>query len=197
MKKSLLIIPLLSTFLLKGHAQSDKSTFQAGASFLPVYDVFKLFPNNKISGGAVSGNIGYFVLKNMSIGFNPYYAQVSNAYNTQGADAHRENQNSKLFGLNAYVRYYFLTRNKLSLYGLASGGFGSSIQKTSSSGNSSTNDKSICTLMTGLGVNYHITKRVALELNVPYTLLKYISTNSNNNNFQTVTPSLGVQISWP
>ncbi len=199
MKKTLLVFILFSNFIFKGYCQLEKTTTQVGVSALPIFDVLKVFPDNKISGIAVTGNFGYLAIKNMSIGIQPYYAQVSNSYTSRLLE--KENQEIKLYGLNTYLRYYFIRKEKFLTYSLASIGFGNSEQKTTNLSSltlvkNSHTDKSVLIFMLGLGVNYFIIKNLAIELNIPYFNVKYISTDPNDLRFQTAAPTIGLQFYW-
>lgn len=198
-KKTLSTFCFFSIFICNGYSQLDKTNNQAGISTLPIFDVLKVFPKNKISGIAFSGNFGYFALKHMSIGIQPYYAQVSNVYTTSLLE--EQKQNIKLYGVNTYLRYYFISIEKFSIYAIAGAGFGNSDQITTNlspaafSKNSHT-DKSIFTSMLGVGINYFIVNNLALELIIPYINVKYISTGSNDMSFQTAAPTIGLQFYW-
>ena len=196
MKKTLLIFIFISTFIFNAYCQLEKNSTQAGLSALPVFDVFKLVPDNKISGIALTGNYGFFAIKNMSIGIQPYYAQVSNSYTSKILE--KENQEIKLYGLNTYLRYYFIRKEKFLTYALASIGFGNSDQKTTNLSSSafvknSHTDKSVLVSVLGIGANYFIMKNLAIELNVPYFNVKYISTDPNDMHFQSAVPTIGLQ----
>jgi opacity protein-like surface antigen len=199
MRKHLFLFIFFLVFSFKGYCQLEKTTNQVGVSALPIFDVLKFFPDNKISGIAISGNLGYCTINRVSVGIQPYYAQVSNTYSNTLFE--RENQGIKLYGLNTYLRYYFISKEKFLIYSLASVGFGNSEQKTVNLSSqtfvkNSHSDKSVFTYMLGIGVNYFILKNIALELNIPYLNVKYISTDPNDNHFQTVAPSIGLQYYW-
>jgi hypothetical protein len=199
MKKTLLTFILFSIFILKGYCQLEKTTTQVGVSALPIFDVLKFFPDNKISGIAVTGNLGYLGMKNISVGIQPYYAQVSNSYPSGLFE--KEKQEIKLYGLNTYLRYYFIRKEKFLAYSLASIGFGNSEQKTTKVSSltlvkNSHTDKSVLIIMAGVGINYFIIENLALELNIPYFNVKYISTDPNDIRFQTIAPTIGLQFYW-
>jgi opacity protein-like surface antigen len=198
MKKLLFTYLLSFIFIVNAFGQLEKKTNQMGISALPVFDVFNIFPNNKISGFAMTGNFGYFAVKNLSIGMQPYYAQVSNSYTSSLLQ--KENQEIKLYGLNTYVRYYFIKKEKFLTYSLASIGFGNSDQKTTilSSPTFPSNphyNKSTMVFMLGVGADYFIMNNLALEVNVPYFNVKYFSTDPNMH-FQTAVPTIGLQFYW-
>lgn len=199
MKNILFTFIFFSIFMFRGYCQLEKTTNQVGVSALPIFDVLKLMPNNKISGMAVSVNLGYLAMKNMSIGIQPYYSQVSNSYTSPLGD--KERQDIKLYGLNTYLRYYFVSKEKFLAYSLVSAGFGNSEQKTTNLDTQtlvkySHTNKSVFTFMLGVGINYFVIKNLALELNVPYINVKYISTDPNDMRFQTIAPTIGLQFFW-
>jgi opacity protein-like surface antigen len=202
LKKSYLIIILFVFVFYNGYSQLERTTSQVGISVLPIFDLLKFFPDNKIEGLATSVNLGYLTIKKLSVGINPYYAQVSNTYNTTISKANnKEKQAIKLYGLNTYLRYYFISKEKFLAYSSLSLGFGNVEETTTDLSsltlvkNSHTN-KSVLTFLGGLGVNYFVIKNLALELNLSYINVKYISTNPHNINFQTVAPTFGVQFYW-
>lgn len=202
MKKYIFVF-LFSLFgLFHGYSQLKKTTTQVGISVLPIFDVFKIFPKNEISGLAVSGNLGYLTVENMSIGILPYYSKVSNSYYTTGSGGGiKEKQNIKLFGLNTYLRYYFISKEKFLMYSQGAAGFGNFEQKTSYvssltfTKNTHTN-KSVFTFLLGVGANYFVAKNFAIELNVPYLYVNQFSTDPNDKDFQTIAPTIGFQFYW-
>ncbi|MGQ0829247.1 MAG: outer membrane beta-barrel protein [Bacteroidota bacterium] len=198
LKNHLFFFLLFSLFLLKGFSQIEKTTTQVGVSVLPVFDILQLVPDNKISGLAVSGNIGYHTIKNMSVGINPYYAEVVNSYPSDYSKE-RERQNIKLYGLNTYLRYYIINRAKFLAYSFISLGFGAFEQKTFNASTRyliETNINPVFILQGGIGINYFVTERLALELNIPYTYVNHISTNPDFSYFHTVAPTIGLQFYW-
>ncbi|MBA3972569.1 MAG: hypothetical protein H0X46_10615 [Bacteroidetes bacterium] len=70
MKKKLFIFSVFLISIFSASAQLEKTTTQVGVSVLPVFNILKFFPDNKISGIAVSVNMGYLTLKNMSVGIH-------------------------------------------------------------------------------------------------------------------------------
>lgn len=198
-KLSLIIISL--AFLANAYSQTEKSTKQAGISVLPIYDILNTYPDNKIAGGAVMGNFGFFVMNDLSIGLMPYYGQVSNKYNISTFDFHEERQDISLYGLNTYMRYYFFKKKKVLVYASASFGFGNIHKQTTNLAiqslvDYSESDDSVYTILAGLGVNYSLSPRISLELNIPYTVLRHISGQVNDSDFQTIAPMIGVQYNW-
>src|ERR1017187_8382266 len=139
MRKLFTILMLVCTILSFGQKQKmdslwaihnmEQTTSQAGIAVLPVYDIFNVLPKNKISGFAISGNFGYLTVKNISVGINPYYSQPTNSYNnTPTISSNEQTQNIKLYGLNTYLRFYFIKKNKFLAYTSVSVVFGNSEQ---------------------------------------------------------------------
>jgi hypothetical protein len=160
---SLLRNILISFFFLaiiadKGYSQLERATTQIGISVLPIYDIFKIIPNGNIAGVAIEGNLGYLTMKNLSVGINPFYAQVSNIYNNTNTFAfNKERQDNRIYGLNTYIRYYLVSRNKFLGYLIGSVGFGSSEQKNTNLtylSIISTTDNAVFTYQLGVGINY-------------------------------------------
>ncbi len=195
MKKHFLTFILFSFGFIDCFSQLEKSSAQFGVSVLPVLDVFKVFPDNKISGFAVIGNIGFFPIKNLSAGIQPYYGQASNSYSSFFFE--KENQEIKLYGLNAYLRYYFIRKQKFLAYSMASVGFGNSEQKTTLVSTvilvKSPINKSVLTGVFGAGIGYFIVKNLALELNIQYLNIKYFSADPADKSFHTIAPTVGVE----
>ncbi len=201
MKKILMSIILSLVLLFNGFSQYEKSSIQVGISALPIYDVLNLFPDNQISGVVVMPNFGFFIMDKLSFGINPYYAKASNSYNSAAIDKHKENQQISLYGLNAYLRYYFITKEKISFYAMFSNGFGDIEKKTTNLSTSAKVDngypnKAIYTAMLGVGIDYFVTKKIAIELNVPFIVMRFFSPEQYDSNFNTIVPTLGLQIYW-
>ncbi|MDQ3048639.1 MAG: outer membrane beta-barrel protein [Bacteroidota bacterium] len=196
MKKNLFIFCLLlSTSIF---AQMERRTSFVSVSGLPVFDVLKLFPENKIRGYGAIANLGFFPVKNLSIGFTPYIAQVSNSYNNSYISFYgtfRKEEKIRLMGINATLRYY-LNQGKISFYPFISGGFANlDITSYKQEGNTklSNDNKSVSIVMFGLGVNYFLTEKFTLELNLPYMYLQSFSHDYNDHvSFGTISPTLGI-----
>lgn len=194
MKNRLLTAFFLSIAFYKSFCQVEKTTTQFGLSGLPVFDVFGSLPENNIQGLALTGNFGYFPAQNLSFGMMPYYAQATNTYPVMASD--KETQNIKLYGLNTYLRYYFLCEKSCRLFSVASAGFGNSQQKTTSANSLAlTRDRNepTVTFQLGAGINYMLAKKIAVEFIIPYTYVKYISSDPAEVSFQTVLPTIGLQ----
>lgn len=191
MKKILIVFTCL--YSLAGIAQIEKGSTQAGISALPVFDALKMFPKNTISGVAVIANLGYFPARDLVIGVSPYYAQVSNSYSYPSNSVNRKTERIKLFGMNIYTRYYLLSKKRLSIYPSVAAGFGNLIIKEYINNYHYPDDKSVPALSftAGLGLNCSITKKLSLELNVPYL---YVKSVTNNIEFKTFSPTVGLQL---
>lgn len=202
MKKTIYGCFLLLIFNFPVFSQTEKGSTQIGVSGLPVYDVLKLFPNNKIAGLALSGNIGQFIAKRWSIGSQPFYAQVKNIYyTTHNYLETKEQQNIRLLGLNAYLRYNFIAKEKFILYVQGSVGFGNQEQSTTNlmtniPVRNSRSNQSFLNTQIGLGANYFLIKNLALELNLTYLRLSYFSNTNNISYFHSFAPALGLQYYW-
>jgi hypothetical protein len=117
LKKKLFVFFLFCVFSFRGNAQIEKGTTQLGIGVLPIYDVFNLFPEAELSGLAVSANFGYLAIKRMSVGMNPYYAQISNTYKYSSYNTIRtDEERAKIYGLNVYLRYSVISKNKFLVY---------------------------------------------------------------------------------
>jgi len=200
MKNKSFLFIFFSFYLLRGYSQVEKTTTQAGIGVLPIFDVFKLFPDNKLSGLGVSVNFGYFAIKRMSIGINPFYVQASNEYSYSKYNIiQTERENIKIYGLNTYLKYYIISKNKLLVYPSLSLGFGAAEQRTINVNTKVLKSKESTPAFIfslGAGINYFITKQIALELNVPYINIKYLTTALIDPQFQTVAPTIGLQFYW-
>lgn len=198
--KKVFICYLFSALILPAKAQKLNAPLQAGVSALPIFDAFKLYPGNDISGLATTVNFGCFIFKNVSFGINPYYGKVTNGYSTAGMNPHREKQDLTLVGLNTYLRYYIINGRKFLFYSILSGGLAHLQTNTTNllTGQVIENyysNEPAYTFQAGIGANYFITKNLSLELNLPYTLLNYTAPNSEPY-FQTLIPTFGLQFFW-
>lgn len=174
----------------KTFAQIKKGDVHIGISGLPIVDVFNSYPDNKITGLGISGQIGFFPFKNLYLGLNPYYVKVKNRYPEDGM---MTQEDLKIYGINTAIYYYGAVTSKFYIYAGLSAGFGVSDEKMQ---NSATTIKSavaypILTAAPGIGIHYFISERMTLNLNLPLISAKYIS-YSNVDNFKTIAPMIGV-----
>ena len=149
-------------------AQSDIHSNHIGVSGVPVFDVLNMFPDNQIKGGAFNINYGTMIIENLSFGMNLYYSRVSNEYKTESFDLHKERQEIKIIGISPNLRYQFRVKEKLLFYALTSVGFGNYNEKTtnlmtSEPVNYGDENESILMLKAGLGMNYFLSEKFALE----------------------------------
>jgi hypothetical protein len=175
-------------------SQIEKRNTQIGASALPVFDAFNLFPKNQISGIAVMANLGYFPANDLVIGVSPYYAKVKNEYYYPQNTTTKTKEEILLFGMNIYSRYYFLSNKRLSVYPEIAAGFGNLVQKTISGSayiKSSTQSSPAISFIGGLGLNCFITNTFSLELNAPYM---YVKSVTGPIEFKTFAPTIGFQL---
>jgi hypothetical protein len=195
MKKLLTIFIILLVYSFNGYSQIEKNTIQIGASALPIYDIFKIAPKNSIAGFGVTTNIGFFPIKNLSVGVSPYYAQVLNGYDySTYYSTIRKEEHLKFYGLNMYIRYYIFSIKKFSFYASLQAGFGNLSKKVFNAENQqlvSTDNSSVFISSLGVGVNYFLKEKIALELNVPYLDVHNFSLTGIN--FKTIAPTIGVQ----
>lgn len=200
MTKKILFAFLFTLYLLKGYSQIEKHSTQAGIGFLPIFDAFKLFPENKLSGLGISANLGYFAIKKISIGINPFYGQAVNEYDyTQYNVIRRKQENIKIYGLNAYLRYYIIAKNKFLAYPSLAIGFGAAEQRTidvESKVLTGKENAPAFIFSLGVGINYFITEKFALELHIPYINIKYLTTDVIDPQWQTIAPTIGFQFHW-
>jgi len=198
LKKYLFFFIFFSFSLLKGFGQVEKTTTQVGIGALPIYDVFRLYPDNTLEGFGVSVNLGYFPIKRMSVGINPFYVQAANSYtyHYRYNEIHTQREDMKIYGLNAYVRYYVITKNKIFIYPSLALGFGaaeSTVRDIDANIFKERKSAPAFILALGLGFNYFITEKITLELHVPYVNIKYLTVDLIDPQFHTVAPTLGVQ----
>ncbi len=194
--KKILLFAFISLYGF-AYSQSTRGTYQAGISVLPIADFFNFFPDNTIKGAAVSINAGTFLFPGFAAGFNPFYATVSNAWQTPVSPSVSvaEEDHIRLYGLNAYIRYYLVNGKKVSFYVMLAGGFGNQAQQRVSSAQPVVNT-SIITFMPGAGINLRITENVAAELNIPYIKVNESGTAWGDFIFHSVAPTLGLQFTW-
>jgi hypothetical protein len=203
---SLFIILLLTSFqnalAQTGNVLKDGASMQAGITALPVYDILGLFPDNKISGAAFMGNFGSFLSTNVSFGVSPYYGTVSNSYNLFPAGPLAERQELKLFGVNTYLRGYIIKKSRFYLYVLVSAGIGNMQEKTIDLSTQKEIpgrkiNSPIATFLSGAGVNYFITRSLAVEFNLPFCILNNFNAEMADKYFLTAAPTLGLQLYLP
>jgi hypothetical protein len=112
---------------------------------------------------------------------------------------HNEEQNIAFQGLNSNLRYNRALTKNISVFGIVSFGFGNYKSVTT---NLSTNqqiasgNEPIAILMTGLGLNYFVTKQIAIELNIPYVFMNRFSNKPYVENFHGIAPMIGIQYYW-
>lgn len=199
MRNKIIILIVCLLCMYKGYSQIEKSSNHLGISGLPIYDLFNFFPDNKISGGAINFEYGTFVAKNLSFGFNVYYANVSNEYGTEATDLHREKQIIGLTGLNANLKYYYSLGDKVFVFASVSFGFGNYKYETTNLSNSLIVDdgnEPVSVLMAGLGLDYFVTKNIALELHIPYVFVNRFSDEPYVEDFHTIAPTIGIHYFW-
>ena len=194
MKKRIRFVVLLFlTYVsLEVSAQIKKGDLHIGISGLPVLDFFNSYPDNKISGFGISGQIGFFPHKNIYLGINPYLVKVKNQFPEFG-DITLENQ--KIYGVNTSMYYYGAITAKFYIYGGVSMGIGAADHHSSNGIAFLTRNATypIFALAPVIGIQYFITNTVALNFNLPLLNIKYISYTSKDG-FTTVAPTLGIGV---
>lgn len=195
------IIFIFLVIIMPCRAQNDTQSNHVGISGIPVFDILNMFPENQIKGGAININYGTMVIENLSFGVNVIFSSVSNEYETESLDFHKENQEIKIIGISPNLRYYLRIKKKFSIFGQASLGFGNYSEKTtdlstSEPVNYGDANESIMILTAGLGMNYFISEKFALELNIPYVFMNRLSTDQYIEDFQTIAPMIGIQYYW-
>ena len=174
---------------MKLSAQIKKGDLHLGISGLPIVDIFNSYPNNKITGIGLMGQIGFFPHKNLYLGLSPYYVKVKNRFPELGTITE---EHQRIFGLNTSISYYLALSTKLYVYGGVSLGLGvADHQSFNIARNTSIkNTYPVLTIAPGLGIHYFITKRMTLNFNLSLIDLKYLS-YSNKNKFTTLAPMIG------
>jgi hypothetical protein len=186
-------------------AQADKAEssprLQAGISGLPVYDFFNQQPQNKIRGAAIVGNFGCFLHPRISFGINPYFSKVLNSYTTGITVTHEEQQKISTFGLNTYVRGYFVALPRFSAFVICSAGFGAMSRLTTSTdplvdpNAPRVETLPLASFFAGPGVSWNLTPHMAVELNLPLAVLYYLEDANKGRPLLTALPTLGLQFS--
>ncbi|MFK5879164.1 MAG: outer membrane beta-barrel protein [Flavobacteriaceae bacterium] len=201
MRHLTIVILIYFVIVMPCRAQNDSHSNHVGVGGLPVFDVLNMFPENQIKGGAININYGAMVSENLSFGVNLFYSGVSNEYKTESIDLHKENQEIRIIGISPNLRYYFRIKEKFIIFGLASVGFGNYNEKTtnlmtSEPVNYGDENESIMILTAGLGLNYFLSEKFALELNVPYVFTNRFSKDQYVEDFHTIAPMIGIQYYW-
>lgn len=186
---------LLTLILVLGATRNYSQTgAQIGLSTLPVLDYLNAYPQNTIGGIALSGNFGCFFTKDVAFGVSPFMAVAKNDYNSPAFSSEND---LLVYGLNTYLRYYFLNGKRHRLYSLCAAGVSHIMISSTSSGRPSW-DKHVFTdgaisVMGGTGINYYLTGNFALELNVTYVALVNVFLSPPQIYFHTVAPTAGFQ----
>jgi len=190
-KHVILLVFFLASFLpSKVSAQIEKGTVHLGIAGLPIVDVFNIYPDNKITGLGLTGQIGFFPLKNLYLGINPYYVKVKNRYPDMGSTTE---ETLKIYGINTLIAYYVPLSPKFFIYGGLSLGFGVQDDQESDAAMITANYATypIFVVAPGLGIHYFITKTTSLNFNLPLINVNQIS-YFKSENFQTLAPTIGV-----
>lgn len=199
MRHRIIVIMVCILSIHNGYAQTEKASNHVGVSGVPIYDLFNFYPDNKIAGSAIYIDYGIFVRNNLSFGINIYYANVSNEYDTEAADFHKEKQVIALTGLNSNLRYNHSLSEKILIFASISLGFGNYRIETTDLSTSlivDNSNESVALLMTGIGLNYFVAKNFALELNVPYVFVNRFSKEPYVENVHAIVPSIGIRYYW-
>ena len=177
----------------------ERSNFRthAGISAMPIIDILGQAPGNEISGVAAVANFGSFINPRLSFGVNPYYATVTNVYTS--ISPYVERQQLTAFGLNAFLRGYFVSRPGFSAFMLASGGFGAMSEKITTTDplsqhfNARVELLPLASFFAGPGVSWNFTPWFALEADVPVAILYFMEDYDTGRKFSTVLPTVGLQ----
>lgn len=175
---------------LKVSAQIEKGDVHIGVSGLPIVDLFNYYPDNKITGLGVMGQIGFFPHKNIFLGLNPYYAKVKNRYPESGS---MSNENIKIYGINTSLSYYGAITSRFYLSAGVSFGIGVLDEKKYMDNWRFSRNAThpVFVVAPSLGVHYFITQKMAFNFNLPLINLKHIS-YTNKDNFRTLAPAIGL-----
>lgn len=209
MKKILFLLALLMGFTSRSQELipqpksylPEKPYLQAGVAVLPLFDVLQIFPQNKISGAALFGELGVSIGPRFNMGIHPYFASAMNTYSFDPAQPVAYRQELSFIGLNTYLRGYFLSNSRWAFYLFASAGFGNLGERTRDlqTGKFLTPQahySSIATFLAGPGVNYFLGRRLALAFNLPYAVMYNFSAPAAEKYFLTVTPNIGFHVFW-
>jgi len=183
-------LSLIAIISLKVTAQIKKGDVHIGIAGFPIIDIFNSYPDNKITGLGLLGQIGFFPHKNLYLGLNPYYVKVKNRFPELGT---MTEENQRIFGINTSMSFYMGLSTKFYVYGGVNFGLGAADhQRFNVPMNiSSKVTYPIFTIAPVLGLHYFITKNFTLNFNLPLINIKYIS-YSNIENFKTLAPTIGV-----
>jgi outer membrane protein W len=99
-------------------------------------------------------------------------------------------------GLNAYIRYYPIHAKRFNVFGELSSGFGS-LNIGKSTTDRIYGDYSLYSISVGVGVNYFLNKKLAIQLLIPYLKTYQLSDTSllgsQTFTFSTLAPTIGLQ----
>ncbi|HEX8549658.1 MAG TPA: outer membrane beta-barrel protein [Cytophagaceae bacterium] len=194
MKKliALAVLSLIAFTSSKLSAQIEKGDVHIGIAGLPIVDLFNIYPDNKINGLGLTGQVGFFPHKNIYLGINPYYVKVKNRYPDSGS---MTDETIKVYGINTALSYYVGLTSKFYIYAGLSAGVGAADHQRSNNAVgyiSSQTTYPIFTVAPGIGLHYFITEKMTLNLNLPLLNIKYISYSKDEESFRTIAPTIGV-----
>ena len=189
---------------LTGSAQNPPPPglrFHAGISALPVFDVLRLFPSNRIRGAAVMGDFGCFIRPRLSFGINPYYANVVNEYPTPFLTPYGERLDLTAAGLNVFFRGYIVSRPAFSAFILVAGGFGVMNERLTDLAMPGRRpflnvNSPVSAFIAGPGFSWNLTTQLAAEIQVNFVSIDNFSQAQSNAYFTAVLPIFGVRYYW-
>jgi len=189
MKKTLLLLTFLLLGILDGFGQSEKNDLKLTVSALPLFGSSEGFKSG-INGIVIKPSIGYFISDKTSIDLNFSYATLDDL---------------KVGDVNSYYNAYALIPtlrnnfvNTQTLRVFAEFGFGLGAIKYNADNNDFQNAQheelsgGISVLNIGVGANYYFNKKFGLELIIPYISTKNITSDSVNNLYSGVGPTIGL-----
>ncbi len=200
MRRELILLVFIFN-ALTALAQTGKGNFLIGGN-VTAYGVSR--GQRKDFSISVSPNAGYFVIKGLAAGVNPY-VNLSNsefALENQGTANFQFKSKSASYGISPFIRYYLMTGNKTSFFGYARGGYNYRKVTDETVGGVAGRQVRNYTYTTpsmsvGPGFAYFLNRNVALEALLTYNAERISSSVDNTNtenSYSNLTFNIGLQV---
>ena len=188
--KTIILLSILSSLTFStGFGQSKENDFKLTVSALPLFGSSDVFESG-INGLVIKPSIGYFISDNTSIDLNFSYATL-NDLRIGNIDSY---YNSYAFV--PTLRNNFVNKDALRIF--TEIGFGLGTIKYDANESSLRNSRhenlsgGISILNIGIGGNYFLNDKFGFELVIPYISTKNITSESINNLYSGIGPTIGL-----
>jgi len=188
MKKILIVSAFLTLAVFNGVSQSKKNDLKLTVSALPLFGSSQYFKG--INGYVLKPGIGYFISENTSIDLNFSYATL-NDLKVGNIDSYYNS-----YALILSMRNNFVNKEKIRIF--AEFGFGLGTIKYDADNNNFRNYRheelsgGISVLTIGFGGNYFFNKKFGVEIVIPYISTTNITSETVNNIYSGIGPTIGL-----